>query len=67
MMPQDREILIELRADIKYMKERFENSFARVEKLEADYVFRGFLGKILGLSFSLFLAVVETIRVTYSK
>ena len=67
MMPQDRDILIELRADIKYMKERFENSFARVEHLEKDYVSRVFLTKTLGGFFALVVAVGEISRAYWNK
>ena len=67
MMPQDRDILIELRADIKYMKERFENSFGRLEHLEQDYVSRAFLTKTLGGFFALVVAVGEISRAYWNK
>jgi hypothetical protein len=34
MSTTDHDLLTEVRADVKYMKERFENSFGRVEALE---------------------------------
>ncbi len=67
MTTPDHDILLEVRADVKYMKERFENSFGRVEALERDYVSRSFLAKVLGGFFSVFLAVGEVLRVYHEK
>ncbi len=67
MPPSDRDILIELRSDVKYMKERFENSFGRVETLEKDYVSRAFLAKTLSGFFAIVVAVGEVLRAYGAK
>jgi hypothetical protein len=49
------------------MKERFENSFGRLEHLEKDYVSRVFLTKTLGGFFALVVATGEILRAYWNK
>lgn len=49
MTASDHDLLNEVRSDVRYMKERFENSFGRVEVLERDAVTKSGLAKLLSV------------------
>lgn len=51
-MPTDHDLLIEIRNDVKYMGERFDNAFGRIEVLELkaqDTVTKSALVWVIGL------------------